>query len=63
MSERIVITIDTDNAAFEERPATEIARILMTLAVDFSNVGGPADSRLFDFNGNVVGSIIVERQP
>jgi len=56
--ERIQITIRTANAAFAEAPATEIARILKTLAQNLED--GHVDSLpLHDFNGNNVGSFDV----
>lgn len=48
---------ELDNAAFEEAPAQEIARILRELAKDFEQSGMPGKGgKLYDFNGNVVGS-------
>lgn len=40
MTERITITIDTENDAFAGEPASEIARILNILAADFADNGG-----------------------
>lgn len=39
MSENITITIETDNAAFEDYPASEVARILRKLADDIERDG------------------------
>lgn len=48
------ITIRTDNAAFEDSPETEVARILRKLADDIEARG--LDSyTLRDINGNRVG--------
>lgn len=62
MSERITITIETANAAFDDRPASEIARILTDLAKDFKFCGGVAENigNLRDVNGNTCGSVRVE---
>lgn len=54
--EKITIRIETGNAAFEETPATEIARILRKLAADFENHGLPSPV-LRDLNGNACGSL------
>ena len=55
------IEIKDDNAAFEEGPATEMARILRELAASFENDGGPdieyVSAPLRDINGNTVGFI------
>lgn len=51
-----VITIDTDNAAFDGCPGYELARILRGLAdtcTDYAN--GHVEAPLIDSNGNVVG--------
>jgi hypothetical protein len=60
--EVIEIRIETGNAAFEDEPATEIARILRELADAFERDGGPVDARsggatLRDVNGNTVGGV------
>lgn len=55
---RIAITIDTDNAAFEDNPDYEIGRILRKLAGQIEHNGGTVagDSwALLDSNGNKVG--------
>ena len=56
----IKIEIDCDNAAFEDRPGDEVARILRALAASvdgFSKVGLSRGRRSFlrDINGNCVG--------
>ena len=48
------LTISTDNAAFEDEPASEIARILRGLANDLE-FNGEGGGRLYDVNGNRVG--------
>lgn len=54
------LTIETENAAFEETPASEIARILRGLAEKLERDGvpdGPDNCwRLRDVNGNTVGT-------
>lgn len=56
--EKIIITIDTVNAAFDDEPATEIARILHKLADDLEQFDSP--DKLFDANGNAVGTVFVD---
>lgn len=53
--EKIIITIDTVNAAFDDEPASEIARILRVIAKQFEDCGEP--SRIIDGNGNRVGTV------
>lgn len=55
----IKILIDTDNAAFDERPSTEVARILRQLAIEYDDFGllGEPTKLLYDINGNVVGEV------
>lgn len=48
------LEIVTDNAAFEEGPATELARILRDLANRVEQ-DGEFDGVVRDINGNVVG--------
>ncbi len=48
------ITVEMDNAAFEKRPATELARILRRLAKRIEQ-DGEDDCVLMDINGNSVG--------
>lgn len=60
---RITITIDTDNAAFEEEGGHEVARILRTVAQDFVHLEDPRDldgKYIRDINGNRVGKIEVD---
>lgn len=59
MAERITITIDTSNAAFDDAPASEVARILTDLAKVFARAGFPP-SVLRDDNGNTCGSVRIE---
>jgi hypothetical protein len=49
-----VLKIDTGNAAFEDDPNYELARILRAVADKVEN--GHADGRCYDINGNKVGS-------
>ena len=58
MSERITIIIETDNAAFDDSPTGEIARILRVMADRIEEAGIPPVPK--DSNGNVVGSVTVE---
>jgi hypothetical protein len=51
----IKIKIATDNAAFEEDPETEVARILRELASRLE--AGDHPSSIRDLNGNKVGTI------
>ena len=60
MSENISITIKTSNAAFDDGPATEIARILRGLADRLERDGIPPNT-LFDANGNRCGAITINR--
>lgn len=55
--EQVRITIDTGNAAFEDEPASEIARILRKIAEDFESGAQPTLVR--DSNGNRVGEVVV----
>lgn len=58
----VKITIDCDNAAFEDYPGTEVAAILRKIAKTLC--GNPIDSsddcNLMDSNGNTVGRMEVE---
>jgi hypothetical protein len=56
----LTLTIKMDNAAFEDDPITEAARILRTLAQDMEKFG-LSDKALFDYNGNHVGLVKVTR--
>jgi len=52
----IVITIETDNAAFEETGGSEVARILRALATRYEEEGFYIYETLRDINGNAVGA-------
>ena len=58
--ERIIITIETGNAAFEESPTGEIGRILRDLAERFEQDGLLHDRQLYDINGNDCGCVQVD---
>lgn len=60
MIDRIIITIDATNAAFDDDFAGETSRILRELADDIAG-GFTISSRLFDANGNAVGNVKYER--
>ena len=51
---RFRLVIDTDNAAFEDSPTGEIARILRQMADDIEETGDVRNPR--DYNGNQVGT-------
>lgn len=55
------ITIETDNAAFEDYPSVEVASILRSLAdrLDVSSLDDMDGRSLMDSNGNRVGKISV----
>lgn len=57
--EHITIRIQTGNAAFEDAPASEVARILRELADGFEHDGIPAQT-LRDVNGNTCGTVTIE---
>lgn len=57
--ERIIIQFSTGNAAFDDQPATEIARILNHIAWQFLH--GEDVGVIFDKNGNRVGYVEIER--
>jgi hypothetical protein len=59
MSELIMIELTTENAAFVDKPATEIARILRELADDMERDGGPGNTPLRDINGEECGSVSI----
>lgn len=55
------ITIEMDNAAFEDvGPATELGRILRKLANDIEDGLLPESIKLYDYNGNKVGSFEID---
>jgi hypothetical protein len=58
---KATITIDMDNAAFEDAPGSELARILRRLAkaVDGHDFDPRDSGKLYDINGNTVGSFTV----
>lgn len=57
--ERITITIETGNAAFEDSPTAEIGRILRSLADRFERYGTHPEN-LRDINGNTCGKVTIE---
>lgn len=61
--ENITITIDTENAAFDDEPATEIARLLRYIAGNLENFGIPQSGSLYDINGNICGAVTITPLP
>jgi hypothetical protein len=62
MAEKIFLELSTNgNAAFEDEPASEIARILRDAAkrIEHGNYGD-GGFRLNDINGNVCGRVTIE---
>jgi hypothetical protein len=57
--EKIIITIETVNAAFEENGIGEVARILRKLADDMEYCES-AKMPVFDINGNSCGKVEVK---
>ena len=57
---RIIIDINTDNAAFEDALDREVERLLKDIAEHVFREGIPDQRKLFDLNGNHVGFIRVE---
>lgn len=55
MNNRFQLYIDTGNAAFEDNPGDELARILEELARDLRENGLLEVENLRDVNGNTVG--------
>lgn len=60
---RVIIEIDTGNAAFETDPREEFCRILRTLAdtaedTRLRDLGG---KNLLDINGNTVGLVTINK--
>lgn len=53
-----VLTIETGNAAFEDDPLAEVARLLAVAASLCE--GGTSDGLLLDINGNAVGTFGME---
>lgn len=61
MARMFYVSIETDNAAFDESPAHELARILRKLADRMEHNGRPESHvNLFDLNGNECGSCIYD---
>lgn len=60
MAERITITIETGNAAFDDEPASEVARILFAVATRIQD-GITDDIPVMDSNGITVGSVKIQR--
>lgn len=59
MAERITITIETGNSAFDDGPMTETARILREVADRMEGDGILGNRNLFDHNGNRVGQVSI----
>lgn len=57
---QIKITIDCDNAAFDDMPGMEVSRILKGIAGRML-YGIPKDEVIMDINGNKVGKVEVEK--
>lgn len=58
---KITITIETGNAAFDDAPMGETARILREMADRLEHEGPP--NKFYscrDYNGNIVGRVTVE---
>jgi hypothetical protein len=62
---KCTIDISMDNAAFSDDPNEELARILEDLADKLRNEIMPATDpfrhKIYDINGNAVGSLVVKR--
>lgn len=58
----LTITIDTDNAAFEDQPEYEVARILRELANGIEKGYIDDNSSIRDRNGNTVGQLTTEEE-
>ena len=56
----ITITINTDNAAFEDDPWSETADILESIAQNFRDDRDLQYDKVRDSNGNTVGIITME---
>lgn len=56
--EKVSVSIETCNSAFEENGHLELSRILIGLAENIANNNKP--SKLLDINGNVVGTVKYE---
>jgi hypothetical protein len=57
---RLTLTIHCDNAAFDDHPEMEIARILRKAAQDIDR--GTFAAPLLDSNGNTVGKLKITGQ-
>ena len=55
--EKITLEIRTENAAFDNEPGIEIARILRQIAGRFEVLGDDSSGRIVDINGNKVGYV------
>jgi hypothetical protein len=51
----LTVRIEVDNAAFDEDPHLEVARILRELAIRYEREGRERNVTLYDVNGNRVG--------
>jgi hypothetical protein len=58
--EKIIITIKTDNSAFEPDPNWELIRILREIADKLENEYSLEDINIMDINGNCVGKVEVK---
>jgi len=54
--DQVLVTIECGNDAFDDAPASEVARILRRAADRIEN-DGDTDFRLRDVNGNTVGAV------
>ena len=55
----IMITVKTENAAFEEDKQGEVARILAAMIEDWPTIAIANRGELYDINGNNVGFVTV----
>ncbi len=60
MGKRLTISIDLDNAAFEDDFGGEIQRILEDVAARVPTRAGFGDCVIYDINGNHVGTFNVD---
>jgi hypothetical protein len=58
--ENVTITIETGSAAFEDSPASEVARILRDMAGRFERDGARPCLTLRDINGNRCGLVSIQ---
>jgi hypothetical protein len=58
--ERITITIATGGAAFEDAPASEIGRILRSMA-NYIEEGGRLPEKIYDLFGNACGTASITK--